>query len=340
MKVKLFLVVIVLYACGVQKVPHDDSYDRITITTYDNKYDKNNNLLEIQLITISYIYEKDGIVIKVTDDKCINYYKYINDEEFIIEKKSEVSGNIEIVKYFLKMKESLTLNAQGDTLYYTLQKYNDNSNSELVYVKDINNHYLLDERNNYEEKNEYDEKGNCIKKVLYYFDTNRKEITYLFQGLSYDEAKKRLPYINEDCNIVCYIDKMAGDTLVRQEVINGVIDNIEKTIIEGNEKRKFRFTADMKLTDSFTELEKDGFDIHVHHSVQSNWTDSTYYKKGKEVKKVDISDMSKSIVVSKYDNQGNIVETVEKVKYFNTQNGEELINEMLQVVRENEKKRK
>ena len=34
-----------------------------------------------------------------------------------------------------------------------------------------------------------------------------------------------------------------------------------------------------------------------------------------------------------------MVERVEKIKYFYSQDGEELINEMLQVVRENEKKK-
>ncbi|WP_455593528.1 hypothetical protein [Bacteroides sp.] len=338
MKMELLFLAIVLCACGAQRVSQDESYDRLAITTYKNKYDENNKLLEVQSITASHAYE-NGEMINLTDDKRIHYYKYINDDEFIIERRSEVSGDIEIVKYSPKMEESLTLNAQRDTVYYSLREYYDNSKSKLVYFRYKNNIYLMDERNDYEEKNEYDKNGNHIKRVQCYFDTNKKEITYFFKNLSYDEVKKRVPCKKENCNIICYIEKMEGDTLVRQEVINGILDNIEKTIIEGNRKQKFRFTADMKLTDSFTELEIDGFDIYIHRSVQTNLTDSIYYKKGKEVRRAYISDMFKSVVTSKYDVQGNIIEIVEKVKDFNLQDGDELIDEMLQVVKENEKKK-
>lgn len=97
----------------------------------------------------------------------------------------------------------------------------------------------------------------------------------------------------------------------------------------------------MKLTGSFTELKSDGFDIHVDCIVQDDHTniDSTYYKNGKKIRDVSLWDTSKDIVLFKYDKQGNIVERVEKTKYFDTCNGEDLINEMLQVVKENEMKK-
>lgn len=96
----------------------------------------------------------------------------------------------------------------------------------------------------------------------------------------------------------------------------------------------------MKLTGSFTELKSDGFDIHVHRIVENDCIDSTYYKNGKEVRSVHLWNTSKHIELFKYDKRGNIVEMVEKTKYFDTRNGEEIINEMLQVVKENEKKKK
>jgi len=44
MKVKLLFLVFVLYACGTKTVSEEKSYDRITMTTYENKYDENNRL--------------------------------------------------------------------------------------------------------------------------------------------------------------------------------------------------------------------------------------------------------------------------------------------------------
>lgn len=339
MEIKILFLVTALYACGTHQVSEDELYDRMKTTTYKNRYDKDGKLLEVQLMTTSHFYDKGNGKINLTDDKRTDCYKYINDEEFIIERRTENSSDIEIVKHAPKMEEALTLNVQKDTIYYSLRQYADNNKSKLVYVRDRNNFYLMDERNDYEEKNEYDANGNHIKRVQCYFDTNKKEVTYFFKGLSYAEAKKRIPHINEVCNIVCQIERMAGDTLVRQEVINGIFDNTEKQVVKGNRKEKLRFNADMKLTDSFIELKKDSFDIHIHRSIETNWTDSTYYKDGKEVRRVNISDMFKSIVTFRYDAYGNIIEEIEKVKDLQPQDGDGLINEMLQVVRDNEKKK-
>ena len=235
----------------------------------------------------------------------------------------------------------LTLNAQGDTIDYLLQKYYDKSKLKLVYVRNINNDYVLHEDNDYEEKNEYDGNGNLTKRVQYYFDIGKKRTTYFFRGLSYEEAKKRIPRTDEDYDIVCDIEKMAGDTLIRKCIKNGIVSSINKTIVDEKGKKEFIFDADMKFTGSFTEFKSDGFDIHVDRIVLDDCTDvdSTYYKNGKEVRCVYLSDTSKRIVLSKYDKWGNMVERVEKTKYFYSQDGEELINEMLQVVRENEKKK-
>ena len=81
-------------------------------------------------------------------------------------------------------------------------------------------------------------------------------------------------------------------------------------------KKEFIFDADMKFTGSFTEFKSDGFDIHVDRIVLDDCTDvdSTYYKNGKEVRCVYLSDTSKRIVLSKYDKWGNMVERVEKTK--------------------------
>ena len=342
MKVKLLFLVFVLYACGTKTVSEEKSYDRITMTTYENKYDENNRLSEVQLTRTSHHrYEEDSETIDLIDDKSTYYYTYINNEEFTVRRKSKRSGNIKIMRYAPQREEVLTLNAQGDTIDYLLQKYYDKSKLKLVYVRNINNDYVLHEDNDYEEKNEYDGNGNLTKRVQYYFDIGKKRTTYFFRGLSYEEAKKRIPRTDEDYDIVCDIEKMAGDTLIRKCIKNGIVSSINKTIVDEKGKKEFIFDADMKFTGSFTEFKSDSFDIHVDHIVLDDCTDidSTYYKNGKEVRCVYLSDTSKRIVLSKYDKWGNMVERVEKTKYFYSQDGEELINEMLQVVRENEKKK-
>lgn len=340
MKVKLLFLVFILYACGTKTVSEEESYDRIAVTTYENKYDEKNRLSEVQWTRTFRLYEKGAETIDLTDDESTDYYTYINNEEFTVERKSKMSRNVKIMRYAPQREESLTLNAQGDTVNYSLQKYCDQSKRKLVYVRRIDNDYVLFEDNDYEEKNEYDGNGNLTKSVQCYFDTGKKRITYFFRGLSYEEAKKRIPHTDEDYDIVCDIEKTAGDTLIRKYIKNGVVSYIEKTIVEEKGKKEFIFDADMKLTGSFTELKSDGFDIHVDCIVRNDFIDSTYYKNGKEVRCVSLSDTSKDIVLFKYDKQGNMIERVEKTKYFDTRNGAELINEMLQVVRENEKKKK
>ena len=338
MKIKLLLLVTVLYACGTKTVSEEETYDRITVTTYENKYDEKNRLSEVQWTRTSRMYEKDAETMEVTENKSTDYYTYTNNEKFTVERKSKTSGNIEMMRYAPQSEESLTLNAQGDTVDYSLRKYYDKRKRKPVYVRNINNDYVLLEDNDYEEKNEYDGGGNLRKSVQCYFDTGKKRTTYFFRGLSYEEAKKRIPRTDEDYDIVCDIEKMAGDTLIRKCIKNGIVSSINKTIVDEKGKKEFIFDADMKFTGSFTELKSDGFDIHVD-CIGSDFIDSTYYKNGKEVRCVYLSDTSKRIVLSKYDKWGNMVERVEKTKYFDTRNEEDLINEMLQVVKENEKKK-
>ncbi|ADV44692.1 hypothetical protein [Bacteroides helcogenes] len=342
MKVKLLFLVFVLYACGTKTVSEEESYDRITITTYENKYDENNRLSEVQMTRISHSYEKGAETIDLIEDKSTDYYTYINNEEFTVKSRSKMSGNTQFMRCTPQTEELLTLNVKGDTVYYSLWKYCDKSKRELFYARNIDNGYIVHEDDDYEEKNEYDGGGILIKSVRCYFDTGKKRTTYFFRGLSYEEAEKRIPHTDGDYDIVCNIEKISGDTLINECIKNGIVSLIEKTIVEESGKKKFMFDADMKLTSSFTELKSDGFDIHVERFVQGDYTsiDSTYYKNGKEVRSVSLWDTSKHIVLFKYDKRGNMVERVEKTKYFDTRNGVELINEMLQVVKENEEKKK
>jgi len=90
-------------------------------------------------------------------------------------------------------EEVLTLNAQGDTIDYLLQKYYDKSKLKLVYVRNINNDYVLHEDNDYEEKNEYDGNGNLTKRVQYYFDIGKKEPLTSFGDYLMRKLKKGFP---------------------------------------------------------------------------------------------------------------------------------------------------
>ncbi len=92
MKIKLLLLVAVLYACGTKTVSEEETYDRITVTTYENKYDEKNRLSEVQWTRTSRMYEKDAETMEVTENKSTDYYTYTNNEKIYRRKKIEDVG--------------------------------------------------------------------------------------------------------------------------------------------------------------------------------------------------------------------------------------------------------
>ncbi|MEB3373293.1 hypothetical protein SFC43_07755 [Bacteroides sp. CR5/BHMF/2] len=99
-----------------------------------------------------------------------------------------------MMRYAPQSEESLTLNAQGDTVDYSLRKYYDKRKRKPVYVRNINNDYVLLEDNDYEEKNEYDGGGNLRKSVQCYFDTGKREPLTSFGDYLMKKPKKDSPY--------------------------------------------------------------------------------------------------------------------------------------------------
>lgn len=62
-----------------------------------------------------------------------------------------------------------------------------------MYVRNINNDYVLHEDNDYEEKNEYDGNGNLTKRVQYYFDIGKKRPLTSFGDYLMRKLKKGFP---------------------------------------------------------------------------------------------------------------------------------------------------
>lgn len=111
---------------------------------------------------------------------------------------------------------------------------------------------------------------------------------------------------------------MVGDIFIRKCIKNGIVSFINKMIVDEKGKKEFIFDVDMKFIGSFMEFKLDSFDIYVDCIVLDDCMDidSIYYKNGKEVRCVYFLDMFKCIVFFKYDKWGNMVERVEKIKYF------------------------
>lgn len=336
MNIRLLLFLSIAFsACGTSKAPQEQ-YDRITTTTYKNIYDNDHRLLETQSITTLSVYEKGVNTARLETDRQTCSYKYINDTDYIVEESSRLSDEKVITKYIGNTEEKLTLNASGDTVSYLLLQYHDTNRSQLAYSRNIihSGDLTANSINNYEEESEYDENGNKIKKIQYDRNTKTQKTTHIFEHLPYTEAIQKIPHTNGEYEVVCYTAKTVGDTIIKQEIINGVPDKVEKIITGKGKKQHLLFSKDMKLLESTEDLEKDGFHINVRHSVLGNWSDSTYYKNGKEIRYVNISDKYKLLAISKYDEKGNIIEKIEMTQDLQPQSEEEIMKEMLEKLRE------
>lgn len=336
MNLRLLLFLSIAFcACSTSKIPQEQ-YDRITTTTYKNIYDNDNRLLETKSITTLSVYEKGVNTARLEIDMQTCRYEYINNTDYIIEESSRISDEKVVTKYIGNSEERLTLNGSGDTVSYLLLQYHDNNRSLLAYSKNIINPgtSTVNSMDNYEEDSEYYENGNEIKKVRYDRNAKTRKTTYIFEHLPYAEAIKKIPHTNGEYEVVCYTRKMTGDTIVKQEIINGAPGKVEKTITGKGKKQHLLFSKDIKLLESTEELEKDGVHINVRHSVLGNWSDSTYYKSGKEIRYVNISDRYKLLTISKYDEKGNIIEKIEMTQDLQPQSEEEIMKEMLEKLRE------
>lgn len=332
MDIKLLLTCIALSSCGTQTAPQE-TFDRMDIITYKNTYSEDDKLLNVQTINMRYVYENGLNMVPVMIDTCTSDYKYINDVDYVIEEDFKFLGEKKITKYIGNTEEVLIRDEKKDTVSYSFLRYYDSNKSQLAYARNISkSNYSTN--GNYEEEREYDKDGNNIKRVRYYFDTKKKELTYTFEHMLYDEAIKKIPRMDDECKIICYTENMVGDTIVKQKAINGILESLEKVIIEGDKKTQLWYSNDMKLIESSMQLKKDGFDIITRHSLANNWTDSTFYRGGKEIRHVYLSDKYKQVTVSKYDENGNIIEKIDKTKDVKPQDDKELINDMLEMLRE------
>lgn len=337
MNVKLLFLSFIMSACGA-KTALQEEYDNITITSYNNTYSIVNKLLETQAIKTRYIYENGVNIIKKVDEYSTCSYKYTKNNGVIAETIFGFSDEIKISKCNKDTEETLYFNADMDTIRYSLYRYSDDSKSKLIYTRDIDLRTFASNgltNDNYNEECFYNKNGIDMTIVRYDFKTKKKLTTYYFDELPYNEAVKLIPRTTDEYEIVCNTQRNNKDTVVNQTFINGILTSTTKTIIEKGKTQILYFDNEMKLLYSTTDLDKGGVTIKVYSYPIDNCTDSIYYEKEKEIRHVNISDDFKSVTTYKYDENGNIIEEVCKSKYLGTKTSEELINEMLEILRKN-----
>lgn len=341
MNIKLLFLSLIMSACGATTVPQEE-YDHITIASYKNIYDNENKLLETKRTDILYIYEHGVNIIKKVDENSTTRYKYTKDNGVITETNFVILDEIEIFKQIKNTEETLRIDGNKDTTRYSLLRYFDDSRTKLAYIRKIDLKTVTRDgmtNDNYEEGYFYNKNGIEMTKVRYDFNTKKKFITYQFDKLPYNEAIRLIPRTTDEHEIVCYTQRIDKDTVIDQTSINGIPTMIEKTIVGKGKKQILCFNSKMELVNSTTELENDGVTVKIYSSAIENWTDSAYYEKGKKVRQVNISDLFESVTTFKYDKKGNIIEEVDKTKDLDNRTNEEVINEMLEILRKSKVKK-
>lgn len=115
----------------------------------------------------------------------------------------------------------------------------------------------------------------------------------------------------------------------------------EKHYVDNGKTIKIIFDENQQKTDEIINYAADGFDIEVRKFILDGVVsiDSTYCKRGKEIRNVHIYSGDKSISTSEYDEKGNIILEIEKSKTEIKVSNEEL-DEMIQLYIESKEKEK
>lgn len=306
-------------SCGSGNVPQE-SFDSIVTTTYKNIYDDKDRLSGVSATTTYSMYQNGSCMKTEISGPYISNYKYLNDSEYIIEEHRQDPEQIVITKHLRNAEETLYLNVSKDTIRFSLCQYYDENQDKPKYIRELNkisgypgmNLMINDD---YEETYYYDKEG-YVMIIRYDFNTSQKTTTYKFNDSPYDAAIKEIPQIDENTEVICYSEKAVGDTIINQQIVNGVVESVVKTCTRDDEKVELIYDQDMVLLESRCEFEKNGYNITVDNNLWRNSTDSLYYQDKKQIKSVSISDERKIIESWEYDKQGNVIKNIQKIKFL------------------------
>lgn len=323
-----------LNACG-QPEPREEMYDFIITTEYRNSYDAAGKLSSVNISERNEQNVNGKYMLK--DSKhTVQKYKYPEGAICQISTTSDYSpDDVHISVTGEKSDEDYTVRNGSDTLYYDLSVYLDKEKTKLKYrryiwkgVASAAGSYGKDE--NTESTYDYDDKGNNTRIIKRDFITRDSIETFIFYNIPYKEAVKLAPG-RKNTQVVCCLEKEAGDTTVTNYLVNGETTACYKKYKDGDKTVEARYDADSLLVEKNTGYKEGEFDITVKQISEFELTDTTYCMAGKKIRKVSVYPDSKSVTTSEYDDRGNVVKEVRKSKISLTK---ENVNELLRVIQE------
>ena len=255
-----------------------------------NTYDEAGRLSEVRMTeTTDMLPGKDNSGAFVTTSKSSRKYVYNNDTDYVVMEFVDMLSEVKTIKYSAGTKEELWLENNQDTVMYSFEKYRDKD--KLEYRKDVSKHNgTPPEEWRSETFYDYDKNGNLVKCVEHDLCTGVKTARYFFEGITYDEALRRVPESRYKPKIVCKVRADNRDTIITQTVVDGLLDEVLK---------EYRHNG-LKVVVSRTILDK-GYLI-----------DSIYYKKDRKLRTVIIDSTD---AISEFDEKGNPVKEVSKMKH-------------------------
>ena len=303
--------VLLLCSCGGTTNRIDvPEYDYSTVTHYKNEYSQK-RLIKTDVVqydydinhkkssapthtsAIDYVYDDGKLITKMEydTDKGTKRLHYVTNYRGGVEEKIELSGH-DTVDYQL-----IETDSTGKMIRH-IQKRNLEVPAFGMVVHD-----------NFDRQTRYDSLGNRVEESITDFTTGRtRMIRYCYDTI---------PVASQDSllEIVCYNDEQLGDTLQTKRYVNNVLIDISKEIQQGGTKWELTLNPNRELVESHMTLTKDNERIVVTDDIETQFIDSSFYMKDKEVKLVTVSPDFKTTVFTEYDDYGNMVKESRYTKH-------------------------
>ena len=282
-------IAILLNACHHNAKPQEH-YDTVSITTYHNTYDSIGRLVNVQAMEkLTIYYDKDKGYTQISNR--LQWYLHSNDSNYIA---TELSGSDVItINCHGNIKEELHLQDGKDTTFYSFTRYYAKDKPE--YAK----HLFIGETSTEREASEsyfiYDHNGDIVQTTDSDLITGEKTERYFFKGITYKEARQKLPPSECKQEIVCETTTANKDTVIVLTSING----------SPHETRKEYKDGELRI------------EVRTRNIEDLYQTDSIYYRNNRKLKEIHInsSPRSKNITVSVYDEKGHLLKSTSKDQY-------------------------
>lgn len=312
-RILIVLVVICFSSCRQPKV---ERYDSIRTTLYDNKYNQNNQLLEVKITEQTEIDVNGRYIIGDISHRTIKY-DYTNGDTCRITTRKQKPNDYSVEKRGKGTNEFIIIE-DSDTTEYHRWLFADDGKQKPLLIRNISrfSSFVSDMQinKNLESHYYYDDKGVNSKIIERDFNSNEVSEAYIFKGLSFNEATKQLPKSKNKQRVVCWIEAIDGDTIINSSYIDNVLSVTNKKYMCGNKHIEEMLDENNKLASIVTQYRDNDIDIKISQTLEQNLIDSIYSVNGKEIRFVSIYPDSKSITTFEYDKNGNITKEIKKSK--------------------------